>query len=103
MEKIPSYADYLNTIKNGRFIIEFSSNDCPPCKALKPVLSEIEIEIPEIKIYEVNITEAKDISNKLVIFSVPTLIFIQNGNELKRLIGYSNKKKILKTIKGVFK
>ena len=91
MEKIQSYADYLNTIKNGRFIIEFSANDCPPCKALKTCSIRNWNRNTGNKIYEVNITEAKDISNKLVIFSVSTLIFIQNGSELKRLIGYSNK------------
>jgi thioredoxin 1 len=103
MVKLSNYNEFLREIKDGRCVVEFSSNDCPPCKALKPILEEIESEIKEIKFFEVNISESKDISDKMTIFGVPTLMFVSEGKEIKRMVGFANRKKILKTLKGVFK
>ncbi len=103
MIKLNNYGEFLKKTKEGKCIVEFSSNDCPPCKALKPILEEIENEISEIKFFEVNISESTDISEKMTIFGVPTLTFISDGKEIKRTVGFVNRKKILKMLKGVFK
>ncbi len=99
---LTSYEEYMLNVKDGNCVIEFSSDDCPPCKVLKPLLEEIEREIPEIKFFEVNISNSKEISNQVNIFGVPTVIFIKNGKEIKRTVGFINKKRIYKILKGVY-
>ncbi len=102
MKELLKYDDYESSIENKNCIIEFSSDDCPPCKVLKPILEEFESILPDIKFFEVNISKSKEISDKVTIFGVPTIIFIKNGKEAKRTVGFVNKKKLYKLIKGVF-
>jgi thioredoxin 1 len=102
MKELLSYNEYLSQIENNNCIIEFSSDDCPPCKVLKPILEELEKEINGIKFFEVNISKSKAISDKIIIFGVPTILFIKNGKEVKRTVGFVNRKKLYKIIKGVY-
>ena len=56
---------------------------------IEKAASEIDIDI-----VKVNVDEEEDIARKYGVMSIPTLILFENGQELKKTIGFMPKDKI---------
>jgi len=101
MKKITS-EEFDNTIKESQYVvIDFSSPGCAPCKKVPPLLDEIISELSDINIsgYEVDVTEAPDIAQKLFVLGVPTIVVYKEGKEIKRFNSVPKKDKIKKLFK----
>lgn len=84
---------------NGSVLVDFYADWCGPCQALKPILTEVEAELPEgAKIVAVNIDEYPEIASKYEVSSIPCLVLFENGEEIDRFVGLASKKKILKML-----
>lgn len=81
----------LKEIK-GKVLLKFGAPWCGPCRMLNPVLDSLSTEI---EIIDINIDEFEDVSNEYGIRSVPTLVFLNDGIEQDRIVGNTNKEKIL--------
>ena len=62
----------------------FSAPWCSPCKMLSPVMEQVSNTIPVNKI---NVDEQPDFAQKYGIRSVPTVVLLEGGLEVKRHIG----------------
>mgnify|MGYP003317415415 FL=1 len=62
----------------------FSAPWCSPCKMLSPVMEQVNNTIPVNKI---NVDEQPDFAQKYGIRSVPTVVLLEGGLEVKRHIG----------------
>jgi thioredoxin 1 len=62
----------------------FTASWCRPCQTLKPVMEQVSKTIPVTKI-DVD-TDAQTVSDYGV-RSVPTVILVKNGREVKRFTG----------------
>ena len=62
----------------------FSAPWCSPCKMLSPVMEQVSNTIPVNKI---NVDEQPDFAQKYGIRSVPTVVLLEGGVEVKRHIG----------------
>jgi thioredoxin 1 len=79
-------------------ILSFSSLTCGPCKAMKPIIDELQSTYP---IDRINVDFCDiDTLRKYNITSVPTLLFIKNDAVVRKKIGYTTKKEILSIIKN---
>lgn len=76
------------------YIVDFYASWCNPCKILLPTIEEVGRK-ENITIYKCNIDDNQKLTKNFHIMSVPTLVFIKNGEELKRLSGVHNKDTIL--------
>ncbi len=76
-------------------LIDFYADWCGPCKMLGQVLEEID----EIDILKVNVDEYPEIATKYGVMSIPTLIYIENGKEKTKNIGFIPKEEIIKMTK----
>tara|TARA_B100000674_G_C37748638_1_gene872383 strand:+ start:736 stop:972 length:237 start_codon:yes stop_codon:yes gene_type:complete len=65
----------------------FSAPWCQPCKMLSPVMEQVSNTIPVNKI---NVDEQPDFAQKYGIRSVPTVVLLEGGQEVKRHIGVKN-------------
>ena len=66
-------------------VIRFTASWCGPCKMLAKTLDEIETNIP---IEVIDIDEQSDVAVEFGVRSVPTLIMMDNQNNVsKRLVG----------------
>lgn len=81
-------------------IIDFYATWCMPCQMLTPVLVEIDKENENVEIFKVNVDENQETAIRYDIVSVPTLIFFKDGNEIERQVGFCEKEKLEKIIRG---
>lgn len=97
--------NFENEIKTDKpLLVDFWAEWCAPCRAIAPILEEIEKEMNDkIKIAKLNVDENPDIASKHRVFSIPTLVIFKNGQEIGRMIGAAPKSKILKFIEDSLK
>ncbi len=65
---------------------------CGPCKQMTPHFEALEKELKDqYKFAKLNVDEARDISIKYGVTSVPTFIFIQDNHVKGKVTGYMSK------------
>ena len=65
---------------------------CGPCQQMAPHFEALEKELKDsYKFAKLNVDEARDISNKYGVTSVPTFIFIHNNQVKGKVTGYMSK------------
>ena len=66
---------------------------------LSPLLDEIAAEqAGKIKVVKVNVDDEQALSQKFEIQSIPTLIFVKDGEEKDRVVGLASKKALVDRI-----
>ncbi len=75
-------------------LIDFNANWCGPCRMLKPILEEIAKENDSVKIASINIDDEEDLADEYGVSSIPCLVFVKEGKEVKRSIGLQPKEAI---------
>lgn len=80
-------------------LVDFYAEWCGPCKMLAPVIDQIAKENEDIKVAKINVDEAQELAEKYGVMSIPTIVVIKNGEEIKRQVGLASKTEILGMIK----
>lgn len=68
----------------------FSAAWCSPCKQAKPVFQQLKESIKEVEFQIVDIDEEHEMAQDFNITGVPTFMLIEDGEEVKRLVGAQN-------------
>jgi thioredoxin len=72
-------------------VVDFWASWCGPCMMTKPVLDKLGKEFAEnVEFLPVNADTAREVLEKYRVFSIPTVIAIQNGKEVARITGAQN-------------
>lgn len=79
----------------GKVLVDFFASWCGPCKMQAPVLEKLAEENEDKKIFKVDIDEVRELAERFEIFSIPTLVFFENGKEVDRLMGLTSKSELL--------
>jgi thioredoxin 1 len=73
-------------------VMDVYASWCGPCIQLAPHFEALEKELKDTyKFVKLNVDEARDISIKYGVTSVPTIIFIQNNQVKGKITGYMSK------------
>lgn len=73
-------------------VMDVFASWCGPCQQMAPHFEALEKELKDIyKFVKLNVDEARDISIKYGVTSVPTFIFIQNNQIKGKVTGYMSK------------
>lgn len=73
-------------------ILDVYASWCGPCQQMIPIFQELEKELGSAYTFaKLNVDEARDISIKLGVTSVPTFIFVKNGQIKAKETGYISK------------
>ena len=67
-------------------VVVFHADWCKYCKALEPTLNLLEKE--GIEIIKINVDEHPELARKFGIRGLPTVVYIKDGVEVGRTIGY---------------
>ena len=83
----------------GVALVDFFATWCGPCKAMHPVLEELDLE-EDFKVGQVDIDEYPELVSKYRIMSVPFFIVFKNGEVAGKTIGVQSKEELLALIRG---
>ena len=69
--------DEIKFLGKKPVVLDFHAKWCGPCKALSPILDELDKEYDgKIDIYKMDIEDELEVSQQFNVMSVPTLVFI---------------------------
>ena len=74
----------------------FSATWCGPCKAFKPIMSEIANEGYSVEFIDVD--QSQELAAKYGVRSVPTTIIEEGGTEVNRFVGSIPKQQVLQKL-----
>ena len=74
-------------------LIEFHADWCGPCHIMAPVIEKIADE-HKIELTKVDIDSDQETTRKYGVSSIPTVLLLEDGEEVARIIGAQPKKKI---------
>ena len=80
-------------------ILDFYADWCGPCQMMRPTMEEFEKTHPEIKVTAVNIDEEEELAEKYGVSSIPCMVVLKDGEEVKREVGVVSLKKLEKMVK----
>jgi thioredoxin 1 len=75
----------------------FSADWCQPCKALGPTMDRVS---GQIQIHKINIDYEADVVQKYGVRNIPTVILVENGQEVRRFTGNRSYNDIISFING---
>ena len=80
-----NYNEYLKGIS----VIEFSGESCANCLTLMPILHDLLKDREDLKLFHVEAGEdTKEILSKYEIYTVPTIMILNNDKEFVRCRGF---------------
>ena len=84
-------------------VVDFSATWCGPCKMLAPVLEKISEEMKgKVDFFKADVDKNPNLARQFAIQSIPALIFLKNGEEVGREIGFKPEAAVKSALQRVF-
>ncbi len=80
-------------------LVEFSSQNCPPCRSMQPVIAQL--EQAGVPVRHVDVNRERDLAIRYKIRSTPTYVVIAGGREQTRLVGAQSLQQLQQTLHSV--
>ncbi len=69
-------------------VVDFWASWCGPCKMLGSVIEELSNEYEgRALVAKVNVDEEPDLARQFGVMSIPTVVYLKNGQEVDRSVG----------------
>lgn len=101
MINIVDMANYLENdleevFEKGIHVLKFYKDGCAPCSELSNELNQLFFDgRANATIYNTNVSKCPEVAGEYSIFSVPTLVFLKDGEEYHRHHGKMTKEELL--------
>lgn len=93
MLNIKSKEEFVELSKEGLLVVDFYADWCGPCRMLAPVMEELAAEFEnKAKFAKLNVDNVDEVASAFRIMSIPCVVFIKDGKEVNRIVGYRPKK-----------
>ena len=77
-------SDFKEEISKDLVLVDFYADWCGPCKMMGRVLEQLE----DVNVLKLNVDKFLDIAKEYQVMSIPTLIVFENGEMIKKNIGF---------------
>lgn len=73
---------------SGVTLVDFWAEWCGPCRALAPTLDRLASDFDgRAKVAKVDVDANPDLASRFGVQSIPTLVFLKDGEEIERVVG----------------
>ena len=72
-------------------LLDFWATWCGPCRMVAPIVEEIAAEREDILVGKINVDEEMELAVQFGIASIPTLIVMDKGQAVNKMIGFRPK------------
>ena len=80
-------------------LLDFWAEWCGPCKMLTPTFERLADKFGEsITFAKINVDELPDLANKFSVRSIPTLVLLQGGDVVERLVGLRSEQELTQVL-----
>ena len=86
--------DAIEVSGKQKYVLDFWAEWCGPCKMTSKYIDEFIEEHPEFDIYKVNVDELPEVAEQYNVISLPSILFIEDGEIANRHIGLMTKKQL---------
>ncbi len=84
MVRIKTYSQYQSIISKNNAILIAKTQGCNVCMPVTIRLSELMNNYPQLPLFELYIEEVPEFRGQHLVFTVPTILIINNQKELHR-------------------
>ena len=100
-----STATLLEDTKGKKVLVLFYNNDCGYCKKLKPIWDKAEAKMGD-KMVTIDVTDNSDpsvkaITTKFNLTSYPTMLVVENGEEVGKYEGERSEEGLIEFVKTI--
>ncbi|KXS49817.1 thioredoxin [Halanaerobium congolense] len=79
-----------------KVLVDFWAEWCGPCRMVAPVVEDIAAEYGDkIKVAKLNVDENQSTASRYGIMSIPTMLVMEDGKVINKLVGYMPKDKLV--------
>ncbi len=71
----------------GLVVVDMYADWCGPCRMMAPIIEELSEDYDDVKFTKLNVDEADDIAAKYGVMSIPTFLFVKNGEVAAQIVG----------------
>ncbi len=75
-------------------MVDFYADWCGPCKALAPLLADMDNAANDYYIGKVNVDENPELASQYKVASIPTVLIFKNGECVNRSVGLTNRQEL---------
>ena len=94
--------NFESTVKEGVSLVDFWAPWCGPCRMLSPVIDELAKEFEgKANICKVDTDAQQELAVKYGVRSVPTILFMKDGEIVDQLIGAQSKQALADKINAL--
>lgn len=93
-----NHENFAEAVKSGRALIDFYADWCGPCRMMAPILEAVAAEREDLLVAKVNVDENAELASRFGVMSIPTLVVLEDGEEIKRIVGARPKDALLSEI-----
>lgn len=90
---VKSETDFDNYVSNNKYlVVNFTAQWCGPCQAIKPIVDQMydSSEFQALEVIRVDLDTQQGLAGKYGITSIPTFLFMKQGNIVDKLTGAGN-------------
>lgn len=79
-------------------VVDFYADWCGPCKMMAPIIDELANAYTDVKIGKLNVDDSPQTAKNYRVMSIPTLIFVKNGQVVDTIVGLVSKAQLVDKI-----
>jgi thioredoxin 1 len=93
--------NFKEATQKGITVVDLYADWCGPCRALTPMLEEMEGKFEGVAFTKLNVDDSPRTAEEFGVMSIPTVLIIKDGKEVKRIVGLYPKSAYVEAITQV--